>query len=613
MLNRFLTSRWFSLFDLACVAIGCLIWFFQPQVGWGPLLLALLPWILRLGSGHFPFRRTLFDLPLVIFLLTAAMGVWVSYNPPAAWAKFWLIIGSVLLYFALAGQPETNLGLVFGLVGVLGAAVALSVLFDSNLGNYHPDLNLVRELSREWEAIRPAGGVNALPPNVSGGILAGLLPFPLLLTNHLFRQNKILFGLATLLIVAVMSLALFLSSSRGAWIAIAGALSITLMWVGSRFVLRSFSRSIQFALTTSLLAILVLVIGFFITSSGGLSAALDRMPGLPSGASRVELALNTINLSADFPFTGGGLSAFSGLYSKYVLIIPYLFVEYSNFYLDIYLEQGLLGGLAMLIILLGSLLMTIAALSKIREAKREALFQIAVMAGLVVFTLHGLVDDALYGIQGTPLLFLVPGIGVALSHPNTPYPIASDDGMDRLTRRGLGRLLWGSVGLFFFAGAAFGLFVLRPGKASWFANLGSIYMAKAELYDFPSNSFDYLPEKEPIEQAKEYFNLSLAIDPWNQTANYRLGMMASQETNFQAAVPYLEVAYQGNVRHRGIQKLLGYNYAWTGQPDIAAQMLADIPEARQELEAYIWWWGANQRPDLAVYSESALQQLFLSQ
>jgi putative inorganic carbon (hco3(-)) transporter len=610
MIRQFLNNRWFSFFDLACVSASCLIWFLSPQSGWWPLVIALFPWLLRLGAGQFPFQRTPFDLPLIIFLLTAALGVWVSYNFSAAWSKFWLITGSILIFNALAGQPQSNLFALYGWMGIVGSVVALSLLFDTNLGNYQPDLGLVQRFSQWWESVRPAWRVDAMPPNVSGGILAVLLPFPLISLSESFRKGRIFSGLTILLPVLVMTLALFLSSSRGAWIAASVACFTVLAWVTSRMFLGHLSRSLRIILVSGFLLTIVIVAGLFINSSGGLTGAMDRMPGLPSGASRVDLIRDTISLSADFPFTGGGLSAFPGLYSKYILIIPYLFFEYShNLYLDVFLEQGLLGGLALVIVLLGSLLLVITRLQKIQEIHTEALLHLAVLAGLIVLMVHGLVDDALYGMRGTPLLFLIPGISVALGYPGMNNR-AVEVGRSPVVARGL---VWGSAILGILVVTAIGLIGNKPVTASWLANLGSIHMAKAELHDFPSNSFDYLPEEGPLEQAKTYFGRALAANPMNVTANYRLGLIASQETDFQTAIPYLEKAFLGNNRHRGIQKVLGYNYAWTGQPDLAAEMLVEIPEARQELEAYIWWWAASQRPDLAAHSESALKQLAFPQ
>jgi hypothetical protein len=610
MLRQVVDNRWFSFFDLACAVVSGIIWFFWSQFGWQPLLIALLPWFLRLGAGQFPFKRTSFDLPLIIFLLTAAVGAWVSYDPPAAWAKFWLIVGSVLIYYALVAQPGSNLPGIYGLLGVVGAAVALSVLFDANLTYYNPDLNSVRRFSQFWEGIRPPWRVDALPPNVSGGILAVLLTFPFITASESFRNRKLVVAVIALALVALMAVALFLSSSRGAWIALSIAWLIVLGWVAGRMAWPYLSRTFRIFIPAALLGSLVVAFGLVITGSGGLAAAMDRVPGLPSGASRVDLALDTINLSADFPFTGGGLNAFPGLYSKYILIIPYLFFEYShNLYLDVYLEQGFLAILVLMVVLIGSLFVVVNGLLSNGDGKSGMPLQLAVLAGLVVLMVHGLVDDALYGMRGTPLLLIIPGISVALRYANTSNSMV-DRGRVRFTRRSL---LGGSALVVFLGVTAFVLMSQKPIVAAWYANLGSIQMAKAELYDFPSNSFDYLPNEGPLEQAKAYFSRALAADPQNITANYRLGMIASQETDFMAAIPYLERAFLGNDRHRGIQKLLGYNYAWTGQPDLAAEMLAEIPEARQELEAYIWWWGTKQRPDLAAYSEATLKQLAFHQ
>jgi putative inorganic carbon (hco3(-)) transporter len=442
MFRQVTKSRWFSFFDLACVSASCMIWYFRPSAGGWPLLLALLPWLLRVGAGLFPFKRTPFDLPLLLFLLTAGLGVWASYDPQAAWAKFWLIVGSVLLYYALAGQPESNLWPIYGLVGILGAAVALTTLFDANLGNYTPDLGLIQRFSQWWEAARPAWQVTGLEPNVSGGLLAVLLPFPIVLAGYEFLRGKIVLAGIAVLPVAVMGIGLFITSSRGAWIAFAAAWTVVLFWFGHRFLAPYLSRKFQLFLAAAVLVTLAVVLGYFVSHSEGLGNALDRLPGLPSGASRLDLALATTNLISDFPFTGGGLRAFPGLYSRYILVIPFLFFEYShNLYLDVFLEQGLLGGLTLMIVLLGSLLLAGTSLMKNREFKSKALLQLAVLAGLVVLLIHGLVDDALYGMRGTPLLFLIPGIGVALRYPSVPVTLGTGSSGSLAWRR----LIWASA------------------------------------------------------------------------------------------------------------------------------------------------------------------------
>jgi lipopolysaccharide biosynthesis regulator YciM len=163
----------------------------------------------------------------------------------------------------------------------------------------------------------------------------------------------------------------------------------------------------------------------------------------------------------------------------------------------------------------------------------------------------------------------------------------------------------------------FGLFLLtfmgqsveKAVSAAWNANLGSIYMSKAELANFPANSFDVLPDREPYLKARGYFYQAFDKDRMNVTANYRLGLISTHDLDFATAVPYLERAYEGNSGHRGIQKSLGYSYVWTDRPEPAAVLLSEIPEARYELEVYVWWWETQGRPDLTAKSQTALEYL----
>ena len=602
MLSQVISSHWFSIFDLLIVTASGFVWFAYPQAGWWPLLTALLPWLGRLAAGRFPFKRTTFDLPIFIFVMTAGMGVWVAYDPGTAWAKFWLVLASVLIYYAIAAQPKANLKVVYAGVGILGGLVSFALLFDNNLTSYRADLGVIQHLTSWWVSTRPAWLVNSLHPNLAGGILAVLFPFSILLVSVSFRKGEIMLGACSVVLVAITAGGIILSSSRGAWIALLTALLVVLLAAGSRLVVWRLSKTAQLVLLT------VFLIGAgmgTISFMRGAAGMLEGLPGLPSGGSRLDLAGDTIHLSADFPFTGGGLAAFPGLYSSYILNIPYLFYEYShNLYLDVYIEQGLFGLLALVIVLFGSLFHLGKMILKNKGEEPGIAPQLAVLAALVVIMVHGLVDDALYGVQGTSLLFLVPAMGVALDRPES-WLQANSVKVTLSVRR---KLAWGGFFLVLTVGVI-GVLGHLPLRSAWLANLGSVNMAKAELSDFPSNSFEYHPQEDRLDAASAYYMQALLMDPSNFTANYRLGMIGAKRMDYQAALPYLERAFEANHSHRGVRKLLGYTYAWTDQPQGAAELLAGIPEAGQELEAYIWWWSTKQRPDLAGYAQSTLEQL----
>jgi hypothetical protein len=608
-LKQIVNNRWFPVSDLVCASAASLVWFLRPELSWWPLLLALLPWFIRLAAGYFPFKRTPFDLPLLFFLISAGVGVWVSYDTPGALGKFWVILGSIFLYYALAAQPKANLVFVAGALSMLGLVVALTVFFDSSLQEYTADLGIIQRSIDRWGAVRPAWQVNALSPNVSGGILAMLLPFPLM---GMFYKGK---GKSTVSIAALISTvlvvaALIFTSSRGAWVALGSAAGILILIIMLRPVIQRLSPTHQAFLAATLIAGTSLVAGYIIFNSREIAKVMDLLPGFPFGISRLDLLNNTWNLLADFPFTGGGLRAFPGLYSEYILHIPYLFLEYSHhLYMDIALEQGAVGLLSFIGILFGSLLIGGALVFK-NEAPGQAFYmQLAVLAGLVVTIIHGLIDNPLYGMHGTPLLFLVPGMGAALYEKSISSPVELKEKVGLLKYGSLrGSLLFGLFLLIFM-----GQSVEKAASAAWNANLGSIYMSKSELANFPANSFDVLPDREPHLKARGYFNQALDKDRMNITANYRLGLISTHDLDFATADPYLKRAYEGNSGHRGIQKALGYNYVWTDRPEAAAELLAEIPEARYELEVYVWWWETQGRPDLAAKSRTALGYLHADQ
>src|SRR4030042_5654197 len=102
MIKQTVLSRGFQLAELGWVVMCAAIWAFWPQASGWLLPVAILPLLARLGFGALRLQRALLDIPLFIFLASAGVAAWVSYNQPAAWDKFWMLLAAVLLYYALA-------------------------------------------------------------------------------------------------------------------------------------------------------------------------------------------------------------------------------------------------------------------------------------------------------------------------------------------------------------------------------------------------------------------------------------------------------------------------------------------------------------------------------
>ena len=146
----------------------------------------------------------------------------------------------------------------------------------------------------------------------------------------------------------------------------------------------------------------------------------------------------------------------------------------------------------------------------------------------------------------------------------------------------------------------------QPLRSAWYTNLGAVEMAKVELANFPTGTWNEDQNSNLYTTAQALFNQALEYEPMNPRAHYRLGLIAMSKRNFGAAVTHLEIAHRGDPYHRGMLKALGLAYVWNGQVADAVPLLSLIPESNQELAIYPWWWREQNRPDLATFAEQYL-------
>jgi O-antigen ligase len=123
--------------------------------------------------------------------------------------------------------------------------------------------------------------------------------------------------------------------------------------------------------------------------------------------SRTELFRRSLYIAADFPYLGGGLGSFPGLYSNYLLVIPYYFLPNShNMFLDVTIEQGLFGGFAFLFLYFGSVWIVADTFSKEASANILIFNSISLLA-LAIAIIHGVVENYLYNGSGA----IYPSLG----------------------------------------------------------------------------------------------------------------------------------------------------------------------------------------------------------
>jgi len=595
-LQKFIESRWFALFEILLVVASGIMLYLWPALGALSLFLPLLPWCLRLISGKFPFQRTIFDWLILIFIITAAIGYWAAYDRNTALHKFWLILLAVLFYYALSHQPRENLGWISNIFLSIGVGVCIYFFLTHDFVALPRKLQVVNTIGRWIMQIRPQVGWKPIHPNYVAGIVAITAPFgfyPLWKTTNQASKNTSALNAVIVLSYLLLGFTIFMATSRGVILAMLSAAGSWIVWKvvvskGSSSRLRTESIFPIFVLAFLATVVLFLYIG---PASFGGSVISESVYGT---GTRAELFARSLYFLKEFPFTGSGLGTFPGIYSSYMLGIPFFYLPNShNLFLDVAIEQGILAGLSYLFLFFGSVWFVARAI--VRTSSVEVrFFSWLVLFALIIAIVHGMVDDYLYNGNGALLALFLIGTAMMIRREG----LQNEGSPARLDHR-----IFASASIILLAVCLFNFNRIR---SAWYANLGAVQMARVELAGFPTSKWTESKIVPQLEPAEVSFHSALRYNPENQTANYRLGMISMLRYDFTGASKRLEVAYLAAPNYRGIIKNLGYCYVWLGQVDKAEPLLAQIPEARKEIDVYAWWWDIQGRHDLADKASSML-------
>ncbi|MFZ5884105.1 MAG: tetratricopeptide repeat protein [Chloroflexota bacterium] len=582
----------FALLELLLIALCGAVWVIEPAWGLWFLPTALLPLGIRLVMGGYSFDGR--DVLVLLFGVTAWGGYWAAYDQTAAWSKAWLIMTAVLLYFSLKAQPQANLSRISLALFCLGVGVALYFFLTHDFVALPRRLDLVNRLGRWMMSLRPQTGWTPIHPNYIAGMIAVTVPFILYPLENLRRNHVHLSRVWFLLLgggLTLAALALFMSTSRGVTFAM---LSGAGGWLGWRLI---HSGRIRLpikgeAFFPVLLMMYLGAVVAFLYIGPARSGSLFTGNYYYGDGSRGELFNRSLYLLQDYALSGGGLGAFPGLYSQYLLDIPFYNVPNShNLFLDVGIEQGVVGGAAFLGLYLLSLWSLAQGLGRHKDGQT---FQALLLFALITAFVHGMVDDYLYNGNGAVLSLFLVGLAENIRR-REPSLVRRVDWRTSLAIA----LIWALVAVS----------NLRQLRALWQADLGAVQLARVELMGFPQSGWlgdEILPH---LTTADASLQTALRLDPANRTANHRLGLIALYRRDFVSAARFLEAAHKRAPAHRGIVKALAYCYVWLGEVERAQVFLAQIPEAAEELDVYIWWWQTQNRDDLSANARLALETL----
>jgi len=537
-------------------------------------------------SRTFLRRLSPLDLPMLLLLLSAFGGLLVSYDPRLSGTMSLTFAVGVGLYYLLAGVhfSERAIRLLATALVLAGVAVALYFVTQYGYLGYPDKVGWAAWVGRAISRWSPRLGSYAPHPNSVATFLEGLLPMILgLAVSARRRWLRAVYGL----MAGLVGLALLVSASRGAWL----ALTLTaLLWAACR--LRPAGVYLALLLAAALVvAGMGVVAGLDLPTPGAVRAVGRLLASLFARPDRVEVYRNSLYLIRDFPFTGIGLGdTFAMVYARYALLIRVPFLRYAhNLFLETWLRQGLLGIVAFLwlVVAFSSSLGRVLVRS---VGRGTALFQ-GIFLGVVSTLFHGLTDARQYAEGWTFFpFFALLGLAVAEGRrwatdgPGEARPVAGRWVRKAWPAAGAGVLLVGLA----LAG--------RSLVAMAWANAGGVAQARSELNERLSDA----ERDEFLRRARGLYQRALAWDGRNPTARQGLGLLALDAGRYDEAVTHLGLAYEAMPGRPAVRKALGLACMWEGDLDRAEPLLAGLPGIVEELNVWGWWRTTRGEAELAA-------------
>ena len=365
--------------------------------------IAAVFWLIRWVASGKPSVRTPGDWAIIAIVPTLFVTLWVTTGLNITLIQIYRLLSGIALFYAIAnwGNSQSRLHiLVFGVVLatlLLALSAPFSVEWSAGKLFFVPDVIYQKFILLVTDTVHP---------NVLAGSLVIMLSFPIGLIIFCWKERH-WFERGLLIVSSLAGLGVvFLTQSRGAWIALA--------------VLLSFMIIFRWRWGWLLIVILSGIAIMFVWRAGTTSVLDFLMTSQSIGSfdDRIHLWSRGIYILSDFPFTGIGMGQFTEItHLLYPYLIPEQIMSHAhNLFLQIAIDLGLLGLIAWL-----AIWFTIIAASwqlyrksQLTQDNMSTAIGAALMSSQAALLAHGLLDAVTWGmVRPAPLVWGIWGIGVA--------------------------------------------------------------------------------------------------------------------------------------------------------------------------------------------------------
>jgi len=292
---------------------------------WVSLIISLIPFVLRYQHQKILFKRTIFDFPILIFIIGSAVGFFIATNKDTATGALISLLASILIYYGMTSNSDRGKKYWISLGAII---IFISLIFSVWFFSQGQSKQF---LFNQWtfdmfKSVPKSPGVS-LGLHGIGALFSAVIPVAL--GALLFSRNK-KYRIWLAVLSLLLAFILFLSVSGGGWIAFSiGVIFILICWR---------RRSLFF-----LIPISGLIIGLFLfyySKTIWLPYSFSNM-AIPS---RYNLWVNTVPLLGDLhSFFGLGLGNWAEVYNNYYHSAE---IHMHNNYFQIYTDMGIFGVLA---------------------------------------------------------------------------------------------------------------------------------------------------------------------------------------------------------------------------------------------------------------------------